>query len=135
MKTHLKNATPLLLALLVGGLTHNAPAQSTNKTAPNRNSATQKQEPATGEKKPSAGPFHGKLAALDKTARTIKVGKRTFQITSETKIKRAGKPATLDDAIVGEEISGYNKPADDGKLIATTVNLGPKSPTKPSAKK
>ena len=86
------------------------------------------------EKKPVAGPFHGKLAALDKTAKTITVGKRTFQVTSETKIHKAGKPATFEEGVVGEEVSGYVKPTDDGKLVATTVNFGPKVETKGSDK-
>jgi hypothetical protein len=93
-------------------------AQSTNKSVDKKEAAA---------KKPSSGPFHGKLSAIDKSARTITVGKRTFQVTSDTKIKRADKPASLNDAIVGEEISGYIRPTDEGKLVATTVNLGPKN--------
>jgi len=80
-------------------------------------------------KKPSAGPFHGKLAALDKAAKTISVGKRTFHITSETRINKSGKPATLDDGVIGEDVSGYVKPTEDGKLVATKVNFGPKVDT------
>ena len=101
--------------------------------APARLRAQEKStKPATEkkEKKPSAGPFHGKLAALDKTAKTITVGKRTFQITSETRINKEGKPATLDDGVVGEEVSGYVKPDDNGKLVATKVNFGPKAEPK-----
>jgi hypothetical protein len=94
------------------------------KPAADKKQAAEKNE--TAEKKPSAGPFHGKLAAMDKTAKTISVGKRTFQITSETKMFKAGKPATLDEGVVGEEVSGYVKPTDDGKLVATKVNFGPK---------
>ena len=73
-------------------------------------------------KKPIAGPFHGRLAALDKAGRTITVGKRTFQITSETKITKDGKPALLESGVVGEEVGGYMKPAEGGKLVATTVS-------------
>lgn len=112
-------------------------AQSTNKVA-----AATKKEAAKGAKKPGAGPFHGKLAALDKNAKTITVGTRTFQITSQTRINKAGKPATLEDGVVGEDVSGYVKPTEDGKLNATTVNFGPKvgakaapkSPEKPAEK-
>ena len=53
-------------------------------------------------KKKTAHPFHGNLAAVDKTAKTIKVGESIYQITSETKIIKDGKPATLDDGVVGE---------------------------------
>ena len=106
-------------------------AQSTNK-APAEKKAAGKE--AAAEKKASAGPFHGKLAALDKTAKTITVGKRTFQITSETKIHKTGKPATFEEGVVGEEVSGYVKPTDDGKWVATTVNFGPKPETKGTEK-
>ena len=113
-----------LLAAAVAGMPAHLPAQTKEKPA---KTATEKKEGA--EKKPSAGPFHGKLAGVDKTAKTITVGKRTFQITSETKMFKAGKPATLDEGIVGEEASGYVKPTEDGKLVATKVNFGPKTNT------
>ncbi len=108
------------------------PAQSAKTSAVPARPAASAVEPAKAQKKPVAGPFHGRLAALDKTARTITVGKRTFQITAETKLNRAGNPATLEDAVVGEEISGYVKPTEEGKLVATTVNLGPKAHAKDS---
>jgi hypothetical protein len=71
-------------------------------------------------------PFHGKVGAVDKTAKTITVGERVFQVTSETVIKKADKHATLDAAVVGEEIRGNYKKSEDGKLVALTVNIGPK---------
>ena len=101
-----------------------ASAQTTNKQ-PSKPAAEAKET----VKKPVAGPFHGRLAALDKNLKTITVGKRTFHISSETQIKKAGKPATLDDGVVGEEASGYVKPDENGKLIATKVNFGPKPPS------
>ena len=88
------------------------------------------EKPETPAKPPSAGPFHGKLAALDKSAKTITVGKRTFLVTAESKIHKAGKPAHLEDGVVGEPVSGYVKPTADGKLVATTINFGPKPDTK-----
>lgn len=84
-----------------------------------------KQAPPAG-KKLVPGPFRGKLAAVDQAAKTIRVGKRTFQITSETRMKKDGKPATLDQGVVGEIVSGYVKPTKDGKLAATVVTFGPK---------
>lgn len=113
------------LALTVAPLC--AFAQNTNKPAADKKVSAQSAD-TTGEKAAKGGPFHGKLAALDKVAKTITVGKRTFQISSETKIKKSGKPATLEDGVVGETVSGYVKPAADGKLVASTVNFGPKVP-------
>ena len=125
IKPIIKAVTVALLAFAVAGNPAQMLAQTKEQPA---KPAAEKKQPA--DKKPSAGPFHGKLAAVDKTARTITVGKRTFQITSETKINKGGKPATLDDGVVGEEASGYVKPTEEGKLAATKVNFGPKTETK-----
>ena len=51
-------------------------------------------------------PFNGKIALMDKQAKTVKVGERVFQVTSTTRITKDNKPATLDDAKVGEEVGG-----------------------------
>jgi len=108
-----------LLAAVIAG----APVRLLAENKP----AAEKKEPAKGEKKQGVTPFNGKLAAVDKTAKTIKVGERTFQITSETKISKTEKPATLDDAVVGEAIRGAYRNTDDGKMAAVTVRLGAKS--------
>jgi len=108
--------------------------QTTNNPPHTKKSEAAQETPAVA-KKPGAGPFHGKLAAMDKVAKTITVGKRTFQITSETKIRNAGKPATFESGVIGEEVSGYVKPAEDGKWMATTVNFGPKAGTDSEKKK
>ena len=68
-------------------------------------------------------PFRGKLAA--KTDSSITVGARTFEVTSETKIMKDGKAATLADAVVGEAVAGAYRDQ-DGKLIAKSIRLGPK---------
>ena len=127
IKSVLKTGLLSLLAAVIAGQAAQALAQNAEKAG------TEKKEPAA--KKQTAGPFHGKLAGVDKTAKTITVGKRTFHITSESKISKLGKPATLEAAVVGEEVSGYIKTGDDGKLVATTVHLGPKAETKNSQTK
>ena len=126
------------VAVLIAGLIvsrANVSAQTSTKSDAVKTANSESNGTPKGEKSPHAGPFHGKLAALDKAAKTITVGKRTFQITSETKIKRGGKAATLDQGVVGEEVSGYVKPTDGGKWLATTVNLGPKAEGQGSEKR
>ena len=127
--------TATLALLLTGLLTPDSQslAQTTNQPS-DKKPAAETDGTAKPAKKAGAGPFHGKLAAIDKLAKTITVGKRTFQITSETKIKKSGKPATLADGVVGEPVSGYVKPSSEGKLLATTVNFGAKAP-EPNQKK
>lgn len=93
---------------------------------------------ATTTNKPAAKPiartripFNGKLKAVDNTAKTITIGKHTIQITSETRINKDGKPATLEDGVVGENVSGLLKRTADGKFEAIIVNFGEKA--KPAA--
>jgi hypothetical protein len=105
-------------------------AQTTNKSA-GKSAPAEKKEPG----KQTAGPFRGNLAALDKSAKSISVGKRTFYITSETRILKAGKPATLEDGVVGEEVSGGFKTGENGKLVATKITFGPKTIGKTVEKK
>jgi hypothetical protein len=126
----------MAMALLLTSLPSFSPALHAQPT--NSAGTTKKESPKTAPKKPSAGPFNGKLAAVNLQAKTIQVGKRTFQITSETKLYKDGKTAALADGTVGEAVSGYVKPTDDGKWLATTVNFGPKpsgkSPSEPAKK-
>jgi hypothetical protein len=122
-----------LLAAAIAGMPLQLLAQSTNNPAPAKKSAAGEKDSAA--KKKGAHPFHGKLAAVDKTAKTIKVGESVYQLTSETKITKAGKPATLDDGVVGEHVSGHAKPAKDGKMVATSVHFGAKADQKDSDKK
>lgn len=83
--------------------------------------------------------FFGKLSAVDSTAKTITVenktkDKRTFEITSETKITKEGKPATLSDGTVGEDVGGTYATGADGKMTAKTVRFGkPVAPAKKPA--
>jgi len=114
---------------------------ATIAVAPTQTLAQEKKDKPVAEKKDTLkgdrGPFRGKVGAVDKQAKTIKVGERTFQITSDTKIKKDGKPATLDAGVVGEPISGYFIKGNDGKLVAKTVNLGlkPEGEAKGAGKK
>ena len=113
-----------LLVTAVAALPLQLVAQTTNKDAAAKDSARSQNDSTV--KRKSGHPFRGKLAAVDKTAKTIKIGQSIYQITSQTKIMKAGKPATLDDGVVGEEAAGYAKPTEDGKMAASSVRFGPK---------
>jgi len=60
-------------------------------------------------------PFHGKLKGVDPIAKTLSVGEMVIQITPETRISKAGKPATLEDGVVGEMVGGAYRKTGDGK--------------------
>lgn len=127
MKKSIQKAVLLsLFASLAVGITSNLFAQTET------NAPAEKKEAAPA-KKPAAIPFRGKLLAVDKTAKTITVEKRTFQITSETKIFKGDKPAVLEDGVLDEAVTGSYKKSEDGKLIAGSVYFGGKGEAKPKA--
>jgi hypothetical protein len=100
--------------------------------------ADQPEHPEGGPKKVTGAPanqsipFHGKLGG--KTDSSITVGTRTFEVTPDTKLAKAGKPATLADATVGEDVGGSYQER-DGKLVAKSVRFGPKPEAEKKAKK
>ena len=124
LKSILKMGALTLLAAAIVAAPTQLLAQSTNKPAADKTAPATKHDSTS--KKKAAHPFHGKLAAVDKVAKTIKVGETTYQITSATKITKAGKPATLEDGVTDEPVSGYVKPTDDGKMVLTTLTFGSK---------
>ena len=96
------------------------------------------EKPADKKETPArAIPFRGKIASVDKQAKTVKIGERTFHITADSKINKAGKPATLDDATVGEEVGGQYREGADKKLNVVSLRIGPRpdAPAKPDDKK
>ncbi len=106
--------------------------------------AQPKEAPAAGEKaapgKKQTLPFHGKISAVDATAMTVTVGKTTLSVTSETKITKDGKPATVAELAVGDQASGAYKKDDAGKTNATLIRVGAKgekagAEAKPESKK
>ena len=79
-------------------------------------------------------PFHGKLKAIDNTAKTISVGELTLQITSETKITKGATPATLEDGTAGDEVAGAYRKDEEGKLNVVSLRFAPKPVTTENAK-
>lgn len=95
--------------------------------------------PASGKSTGIKGtpPFTGTVQKVDRTASTItlngKDGGRVFYVTPQTKITKAGQPATLADAKVGEEAAGVFRDV-DGKRTAISLRLGPKLEKSPAKK-
>jgi hypothetical protein len=131
MKSLIRTGVLGLLAAVITITPLQLVAQSTNKPATDSKASAPKAE----AKKARSIPFEGDLAAVDKAAKTIKVGKRTFEITSDTKLFIKGdKPATLDQAVVGEYVTGSYRKTSDEKLVARNVYFGGKNKAKTSEK-
>jgi hypothetical protein len=122
MKTPIIVSTIVAAAVVLAASTTSiATAQEKPKDAPKK---------VEGEKKKSdVYPFNGKVASVDKTAKTVTLqGKekaRVIQITADTRIMKLGKPATLDDATVGESVGGQVRRTADGKEAAVSLRIGP----------
>ena len=103
-------------------------------SAQEKDKAKEKEKGKGDEKaKGAGGGFTGKAEAVDKAAKTVKLSGKTarvLQITATSKILKDGKPATLEDLKDGDDVYGGYKTTADGKLEATTLNIG-----KPPAKK
>lgn len=96
-------------------------AQEKKKDEPK---AEKKDTPKEGKKGKRDGlPGRGKVDAIDKTAKTVKVGERVLHVTSETRIRKNNQAATLDDGVVGEEIGFFAREV-DGKLMAVSIRFG-----------
>ena len=91
---------------------------------------TPKPADKTEKKERKSVPFHGKIESVDKGAKIIKVGERTFHATSTTRITKAGKAAIFDDVKAGDEIGGAYHEGDGGKLELVSLRIGPKPKAK-----
>lgn len=86
------------------------------------------------KKGPKTLPFRGKISAVDATAKVITVGERKFHVTAATRFMKAGKPATIADATVGEEVGGSYR-EEGGKLELASLRIGAKPAEAPKEKK
>lgn len=128
----LKVGAIISLGVVVTWLPLSATAQETAGRTP----AAEKK--AAGEKKARPVPFQGTLAKVDKSARSITVGKRVFQITAETRLFKNGGavPAVLEDGVVGQRVTGsYLKSAEGSALVARSVYFGGKGQGETTEKK
>ncbi len=132
MKKHIIGGLCLAVLLAASALT--APT-----TASAQANAADKAKPAeAAAKAPRPYPFSGKLGAVDQEKKTItlmgKERSRTLHLNHETKIMLQGKPATLADAVVGQEVAGQLRKTDDGKETLVSLRIGPKVEEKKAPK-
>jgi hypothetical protein len=115
-----------LLCLIISSLAIGPAQVRAQETDQHEHAVEKKDGKEATPRKSGVIPFHGKLKAVDKTAKTISIGESTIQITSDTKLIKTDKPATLEEAVIGEPVGGAYKKSADGKLVATMVRFGAK---------
>ncbi len=116
-----------LLAAIVLGVPIKAAAQDQSKPAtPAAPSAPE------APKKSRGTTFIGKLGEIDKTAKTFTVEEKekklTIAVSPETKFYKnendANKPSTLEEGVIGQEVTGSYMKGEDGKMTARNVYWG-----------
>ncbi len=129
MKSFAKICLVLLTAVTMAAFTTQAQTDASS-------SSTNK--PPAAAAKPKAKRYAGKIASVDKDAKTITItlasgASQTIHITSNSKIKKDGEPGTFADAVVGQKVRASERQDDSGNWVATTVNIGePKSKAPPA---
>jgi len=121
-----KSIVRIIMFGLVAAVIAITPTQGFAQEKKKKDSSENKEEPKGGKKKRDGLPAGGKLGAVDKKAKTITVADKTYHVTADTRITKAGKPATLDDGVVGEDVGIYYKKGDDDKMTALSVRFGPR---------
>ncbi len=120
--------------LAIAALLIATPGRAAEKAQPG---AAEKEKPK--KEKPDKIPIQGKISAVDQTAKTItlegKEKNRTIYITSKTRITKAGKPATLDEAKAGEQVAGQVRKTAAGKEEVLSLRIGPKPEGAPKKEK
>ena len=79
---------------------------------------TQAQQSGGGENS-----VKGKVTSVDKSAQTIVIDGRTFQVLPTTRFTSNDQQVSLDNIKTGQEISGQYKPSAENKLELTTVEV------------
>lgn len=127
MKKHIIKLTLSLFATAIIAAPMLSRAQDNGTNPPAAPGQTEPVKP----KKHEGLVFRGTVSAVDTNAMTLTVGKRTFEVTSDTKITKNGQPAILSDIATGDKVGGAYKKTDDGKLAATTIHDGKKPNEEP----
>lgn len=128
----------LVLAAWAAGTTAAAVTQETGPTA----GITETQPPTdpapgpvtapgkSGSAKRETYPFRGVVASVDATARTVtlegKGSRRVIAILPDTRLIRAGNPATLEDVKAGEKVGGTLRKSGEGREVALLFRVGDK---------
>ena len=128
MKTTIKFSLLGLTALALATL----PLTAAEKADKSEIKKEEKASPSKAERVGQSVPFHGTLKAKTDASFTIQYRTKdlTIEVTSESKLTKNGKPTTLAEAVVGEDVGGQYH-SHEGKMIAKSVRFG----TKPEVEK
>jgi hypothetical protein len=87
-------------------------------------------------------PISGKIKAVNRATGAFSVpgapgekGDRVYYVSNLTRVTKMGRPATLADAVMGDDASGTARKLPDGRMEALILRLGNPDDKDPKAKK
>lgn len=159
MKRNAWNCLAALVLAAWGGSRH-GPGPVAQETGPDPAGITETQQPTpppgrpptepapgprhrarqNGDRQTRTHPFRGVVASVDATARTVtlegKGSRRVIAVLPDTRLVRAGIPATLEDVKAGEKVGGTLRKSGEGREVALLLRVGDKpEETPPTGKK
>lgn len=127
--TLLSKLIPLACLGVILSFPLSAPAAAKKEASPAINASPSATATKGAVKTERGIPFHGMIASVDEKTKTFTIaGKeksRTFKMTEKTMATKAGKPATIKEVTVDEEVRGSYWKTSDGTLEAKMIKLGP----------
>lgn len=138
----MKNKSVIISSVCVAALAVFTPLsisakEKKSEASPAPSASPEASAPATASTR--ALPFHGKISAVDQSAKTFTItGKeksRVFKVTDKTTVTKDGNPATMSDIAENDEVRGSYWKGEDGSLEAKSVKLGAKTEEEKAKKK
>jgi hypothetical protein len=81
----------------------------------------------TDERSPEGASFEGKVSSLDKSAQTVVVDGKTYQLMGTSQITRSQQPASVNELAAGDKVAGKFKRSAEDKLEVLKLDIVAKS--------
>jgi len=81
----------------------------------------------TGERSAEGSSFQGKVSSVDKTAQTVVVDGKTYQLLGTSQITKGQQPANVTDLAMGDKVAGNFKRSAEDKLEVLKLDIVAKS--------
>jgi hypothetical protein len=81
----------------------------------------------TDDRSPEGGSFSGKVSSVDKSAQTVVVNGKTYQLLGTSQITKNEQPANVNDLAKGDKVAGKFKTSVENKMEVLKLDIVGKS--------
>lgn len=75
------------------------------------------------ERSAEGASFNGKVSSVDKSAQTVVVDGKTYQLIATSQVKKDSQPASINDLAAGDQVSGRYKISDANKMEVLAMDI------------